>query len=263
MPRVPVCFTLDNLGDAADLFRGRILEPRPAGSNYALEVGVPSLLALFERHAVPLTYFVEGWSAERYPGLLRDFVARGHRIGMHGWQHEIWHLLDPHEIDELGERATHSITRACGTAPTAFRAPGGQTTAHTQQLLARLGYEIDASFAESPQPRVVSDTLVQLPYAWSGVDATHWLWHKASLEQAWQQWQQALEQAVAAGTPYIFIFHSHVMGMQPARLAIGARVLQQVLADPRLEVVSLAELRLRTLASAAPTTAPALPARPA
>lgn len=249
MARIPVCFTLDNLGDAADLFRGKILEPRPPGSNYALEVGVPALVAMFERHRIPLTYFVEGWSAERYPHLLQDFVARGHRIGMHGWQHEIWHLLDPHEIDELTLRATDAITRAIGTPPTAFRAPGGQTTAHTQQLLARLGYEIDASFAEPPRPAVVADGLVNLPYQWDGVDATHWLWHKSTPEQAWQKWLEALEQAVRTQTPYIFIFHSHVMGMQPERLAIGERVMLQALADPRLEVVSLDELRARTLAS--------------
>src|SRR5262245_58635807 len=70
MTRTLVSFTLDNLGDAADLYRGNITAPRPHGSNYALETGVPSLLAMFARHHIPLTYFVEGWSAGHYPDLV-------------------------------------------------------------------------------------------------------------------------------------------------------------------------------------------------
>ena len=87
MNRIPVSFTLDNLGDAADLYRGNIAEPRPQGSNYALETGVPALLALYQRYRLPFTYFVEGWSANHYPDLVRRMHADGAEIGMHGWQH--------------------------------------------------------------------------------------------------------------------------------------------------------------------------------
>ena len=141
MTPIPVCFTLDNLGDAADLYRGNIAVPRPHGTNYALEVGVPALLALCERYRLPLTYFVEGWSAEHYPDLVRAMQARGVAIGMHGWQHEIWHLLDDGEVDTLVRRAHASHLHTLGTPPTIFRAPGGKTTPYTQQLLAKLGYE--------------------------------------------------------------------------------------------------------------------------
>jgi peptidoglycan-N-acetylglucosamine deacetylase len=241
-----ICFTLDNLGDAADLYRGNIAAPRPPGTNHALEVGVPLLLDMFRRHQIPLTYFVEGWSAERYPDIVRE-IAQTHQIGMHGWQHEIWELLAPEEAESLAIRATDAITEALGRPPKAFRAPGGKTTAHTQQVLARLGYQIDASFAEHTVPSLAQGELVNVPYQWTAVDATHWLWHKRTPRDALQHWSNALESAATTNTPFVFIFHSHVMGMQAERIAIGEAVIEQVRADPRFEIVTLATLRQQFL----------------
>jgi hypothetical protein len=243
MIKIPICFTLDNLGDAADLFRGNIIAPRPQGTNYSLEVGVPALLDLCERYRLPITYFVEGWSAERYPDLVRAMDARGVVIGMHGWQHEIWHLLSDAEVDTLVKRAHASHTRTLGKAPTIFRAPGGHATTYTQQLLAELGYEIDASYHEQAKPSRAQAQLVNIPYQWPGVDATHWLWHKYTPAEALHKWEQTIDQAVATQTPLTFIFHSHVMGMQAERLAVGEALIQKVLADPRLQVVSMATIR--------------------
>ncbi|HTQ99169.1 MAG TPA: polysaccharide deacetylase family protein, partial [Candidatus Acidoferrum sp.] len=235
-----------NLGDAADLFRGNIAEPRPAGTNYALETGVPALLELYQRYRLPFTYFVEGWSAEHYPDLVRQMHADGAEIGMHGWQHEIWHLLDDHEVDELLPRAHTSLTRTLGKAPTVFRAPGGKTTAHTQKLLAALGYRIDASLQDYARPSRALGQLINVPYQWPGVDATHWLWHKRSPEDALQQWLQAIDHAVGNQEPLVFIFHSHVMGMKPERLQIGERLIQHVLDDKRLQIMSLADIGAKT-----------------
>src|SRR5688500_2539505 len=54
-----VSFTMDNLGDAADLYRGVIKSPRATGSNPPLEQGYPALLELFARYDIPLTCFIE------------------------------------------------------------------------------------------------------------------------------------------------------------------------------------------------------------
>jgi peptidoglycan/xylan/chitin deacetylase (PgdA/CDA1 family) len=243
MTKTLVSFTLDNLGDAADLYRGNIVAPRPKGANYALETGVPALLEMYARHRIPLTYFVEGWSADHYPDLVRDFASRGIHIGMHGWQHEIWHLLDDAEAEELLLRAHKSLTATLGQAPTTFRAPGGKTTAHTQKVLAQLGYRVDASYQDSAQPSRAAGELVNVPYQWQGVDATHWLWHKRSPAEALAQWRQAIEQSVLAATPLVFIFHSHVMGMQNERIAAGNDLIETVLADERLQVVPLTAIR--------------------
>jgi peptidoglycan/xylan/chitin deacetylase (PgdA/CDA1 family) len=240
-----ISFTMDNLGDAADLYRGVITSPRPAGSNPPLEQGYPALLELFAQYEIPLTCFIEGWSAREYPACIERVMNLGHEIGMHGWTHERWAELPDAEALELATRATESIKAATGTAPRAFRAPGGKSTPFTSKVLTQLDYTIDASYTDSHAPAQITDTLTSLPYQWSGVDATHWLWNSRSGDETELRWHAALDEAAATQTPYVFIWHPHVMGIDAARLATGARLLQFVRNDARFEIVSLQTLRAR------------------
>lgn len=243
-----VSFTMDNLGDAADLYRGVITAPRAAGNNPPLEQGYPALLKLFAEYDIPLTCFIEGWSARQYPDYIERVLNLGHEIGMHGWTHERWAELPNAEVLELATRATETIRAATGTAPLAFRAPGGKSTPYTSEVLTQLGYTIDASYTDSHAPAKLTATLTSLPYQWSGVDATHWLWNSRSGEDTERRWHAALDDAAATQTPYVFIWHPHVMGIDAARLETGARLLQFVLKDSRFEVVSLPTLRARLTA---------------
>lgn len=241
-----VSFTLDNLGDAADLYRGVISAPRAAGSNPPLEQGYPALLDLFARYEIPLTCFIEGWSARQYPDYVERVLKLGHEVGMHGWTHERWAELPDADVLELATRATESIRAVTGSVPRAFRAPGGKSTAYTTAVLTQLGYTIDASYTDSHLPTRLSDTLTSIPYQWSGVDATHWLWNSRSGEETERRWHMALDEAAIGQTPYVFIWHPHVMGIDTERLETGARLLQYVRNDPRFEIVSLQTLRERT-----------------
>jgi len=253
-----VSFTLDNLGDAADLQRNIIKAPRPSGANPALEQGYPALLDLFARYDVSATCFVEGWSARQYPDYLRRIESLGHEIGMHGWQHEKWASLTETEVTELTLRATESITEATRKAPFAFRAPGGLNTPFTQQLLERLGYLIDASFADSKQVNFLGKTLISIPYQWSGVDATHWLWNKRTPDDVNDLWKEALLEAAENNEHFVFIWHPHVMGLNPAWLAAGERIIRFIQEDKQLQIVSLRtihESALKTnLANAPPSS---------
>lgn len=237
-----ISFTIDNLGDAADLHRGVISAPRTPGTNPPLEQGYPALLELFGKHAIPLTCFVEGWSAREYPERLQHLVSLGHAVGMHGWQHEHWAELPDADADALATRATDYIRSATGVQPQAFRAPGGKSTAHTRQVLAQLGYTIDASHTASGNIVREPGGLTSIPYHWSGVDATHWLWNKHSADEVVAAWEAALQDADRHGGHYVFIWHPHVMGIDAARLATGERIIRSIHADPRFRIVALREL---------------------
>jgi peptidoglycan/xylan/chitin deacetylase (PgdA/CDA1 family) len=238
-----VSFTLDNLGDAADLQRNIIKAPRPHGANPALEQGYPALLELFARFDIAATCFVEGWSAGQYPDYLRHIESLGHQIGMHGWQHEKWASLTESEVTELTLRATDSIYKATGKAPRAFRAPGGLNTPFSQQLLERLGYLIDASFSENKHIQLLGKTMIGIPYQWSGVDATHWLWNIRSPDDVNYVWEDALLAADETDGHFVFIWHPHIMGLNPAWLAAGERIIRFIQQDRRYQIVSLQAIR--------------------
>ena len=55
---------------------------------YGPLVGVPRLLGMLERHGVRSTFFVPGYTADRYPAVVRDIVAAGHEVAHHGYLHE-------------------------------------------------------------------------------------------------------------------------------------------------------------------------------
>ncbi len=247
MPRaLPVCFTMDNLSDAADLGRGIIDAPRAPGERPALEQGFPAMLDLFDSHGVSITHFVEGWNGDAHPREIEELLSRGHSLGMHGWQHEKWSSLTPAQEATLAVRATEALTRAAGHSPKAFRAPGGGRTQETARILAALGYEIDASLSplgdDGGAIERLPSGLWTVPYEWRFVDATHWLWANRSCEEVITLWQAALEHAHDAMRPVIFIWHPHIMGLSSERLAVGAAILRQVQDSPRYQAMSLSHL---------------------
>ncbi|HKU52816.1 MAG TPA: polysaccharide deacetylase family protein, partial [Nitrospira sp.] len=62
------------------------------------------LLAQFETKA---TFFVLGWVAERYPGLVKALVEQGHEIASHGYGHEL-------VTDQTGDEFREDVRRAKG-----------------------------------------------------------------------------------------------------------------------------------------------------
>jgi peptidoglycan/xylan/chitin deacetylase (PgdA/CDA1 family) len=157
--------------------------------------------------------------------------------------------LSENEITELAGRATESIHRNAGISPTAFRAPGGASTTYTRQLLRKLGYSIDASLTETGAISTAADGFACLPYQWVGVDATHWLWNKRECSEVETIWQSALLNAAYNNQHLIFIWHPHVMGVAPERLAIGESIIRFVQDDPRFEIFTLQALREHSLAT--------------
>src|SRR5919199_5349674 len=51
---------------------------------YGAKVAVPEILALLERRGIRATFFVPGRVGERHPGRVREILAAGHEIGLHG-----------------------------------------------------------------------------------------------------------------------------------------------------------------------------------
>src|ERR1051326_3176057 len=73
--------------------------------SYGPLVGVPRILSLLARHGITATFFVPGYSAHRYPGVVRKIAEAGHEIAHHSYFHE----------DTIGMDAkTEEIGRASG-----------------------------------------------------------------------------------------------------------------------------------------------------
>lgn len=94
------------------------------------------------------TFFVVGWTAERYPSLLKGLHKQGHEIGCHGLMHRhIWDLT-PKMFKEDLVRAKAIIEDITGTRVIGFRAPTFsiiQNTYWALEIIREAGFEYDSS----------------------------------------------------------------------------------------------------------------------
>lgn len=241
------CFTFDNIGEAADIGAGRLSAPLPDGEDASLRIGYPALFDVLERHAVRATFFVEGWNGVHHPDAVREIVARGHELGMHGWLHEPWQALGPAEEHALAARATEALAGAAGTRPRGFRAPGGRRTAETDRILLDLGYRYDASLGDGMRPARLPSGLAQVPFVWPAVDGAYYLRQPAAEPAEVQDaWLAALHTVVTGGGLFLTICHAFLTGVEPARLA----ALDAVIAAARaadVEICTAGEIADRIL----------------
>jgi polysaccharide deacetylase family protein (PEP-CTERM system associated) len=123
---------------------------RARWDSYASRV-VPNtrrLLQLLGTLNVRATFFVLGWVAERFPGLVREIAAGGHELGCHSYWHRLIYKLDAAEFREDTRRAKDIIEQLVGQPVAGYRAPTYSVvhrSAWALEILAELGFTYDSS----------------------------------------------------------------------------------------------------------------------
>jgi len=106
------------------------------------------ILELFDQHEVKGTFFTLGWIAERYPGLVKKIVARGHEVASHGWEHVRVCTQRPEQFRQDIERTRKLLQDLSGEPVLGYRAASysiGASEAWAWQQLAEAGYRYSSS----------------------------------------------------------------------------------------------------------------------
>jgi polysaccharide deacetylase family protein (PEP-CTERM system associated) len=123
------------------------------------------LLDLLAACGVRGTFFVLGWVARRYPGLVHDIARAGHEIGSHGHLHRRVYELTPEGFVEDLDAARAALEAAGVQGVRGYRAPEWSINGRSLwalDLLARSGFTFDSSMAPM---RVVGDpSYAQCPH---------------------------------------------------------------------------------------------------
>jgi polysaccharide deacetylase family protein (PEP-CTERM system associated) len=112
------------------------------------------LLDILSETNTRATCFFLGWVADRFPGLVREAVGRGHEIASHGYSHRLAYGMTPAEFLEDVTRAKKVIEDATGRQVLGYRAPGFSVTEDTPWFFEKLieaGYRYDSSVFPGPR----------------------------------------------------------------------------------------------------------------
>ena len=97
-----------------------------SAGQYGPKVGVYRLLKLLDETAIPATFFVPGWVAEKYPAALSAIAAGGNEIAHHGYTHQSPSTFPNRKAEEAElVRGIESLMRATGKKPLGYRSPSG------------------------------------------------------------------------------------------------------------------------------------------
>lgn len=113
-----------------------------------VEQNTDRLLRVFADADVHATFFVLGWVAERFPGLVRAIAAQGHELASHGYGHGLVYASTREAFRDDIRRASAAIHAAAGIEVVGYRAPSFSVTDRSMwalDVLVEEGYEYDAS----------------------------------------------------------------------------------------------------------------------
>jgi peptidoglycan-N-acetylglucosamine deacetylase len=241
---------------------------------YGPLVGVPRILALLERHGITATFFVPGYSAHRYPDVVRAVAAAGHEIAHHSYFHENTIGMDEKTeaaMLDLGLQALHDVA---GVRPDGYRAPMWEMNFHTPKLLAERGFRYDSSLMDSDHPYVLavegsagpkaSGTLVEVPVSWGLDDWEQYAFLPGltgsgvieSPAKALEMWTLELEAMHRLGAAFVLCCHPFLSG-RPSRAEALERLIERMKSLDGLWITTVGEVAKHTESlSLAPRTCP-------
>jgi peptidoglycan/xylan/chitin deacetylase (PgdA/CDA1 family) len=266
------CLTFDMDAEAAVLTAdiASIARMTPMShQSYGPLVGVPRILALLKRHGVTATFFIPGYSAHRYPDVVRAVAEAGHEIAHHSYFHENTIGMDEKTeaaMIDLGLRALHDVA---GVRPQGYRAPMWEMNYHTPRLLAERGFRWDSSLMDSDHPYALAvdglpDALVEVPVSWGLDDWEQYAFLPGligsgvieSPAKALEMWTLELDAMHRLGAAFVLCCHPFLSG-RPSRAEALERLIERMKALDGLWITTVGEVARHTASlNLAPRTCP-------
>jgi peptidoglycan/xylan/chitin deacetylase (PgdA/CDA1 family) len=214
---------------------------------YGAKVAVPLILELLERHGLKATFFVPGRVGERHPERVREIVAAGHEVGLHGYTHRSPAALS-REDEEAELVRARRILEDLGAQPAGYRSPSWEFSEHTVGLLSAHGLTYSSNFMDDIRPYRHPSGLVELPVQWILDDAPHfWFsgadWTKkiSTTAEVEAIWREEFEGIRALGGSFVLTMHPQIIG-RPGRLAFLDRFVAWMTSHDDVRVLTCAEI---------------------
>lgn len=243
--RVAVALSFDMDAETGFLRSGNLSAQPLSRGEYGPRVGVPRILALLEKHRVPVSFFIPAVSGQLHPEAV-DAIRKSslqHEIGVHGWVHERLTDLTPQEERTLTRRSFEWWTERLGSKPVGIRTPSWDFTGETLAIIRELGFLYDSSLMGDDRPyEIVAEGkptgLVELPVEWILDDFTYYsydrasfAYHRMSDREVEEIYRAEFDKAYEEGTMFLLTMHPLVTGHR-SRVAALERLVAYMRTKP-------------------------------
>ena len=244
--------------------------------SYGPLVGVPRILALLERHHLAATFFIPGYSAHRYPDVVRAVAEAGHEIAHHSYFHENTVGMDETTEAAMLDLGLKALADVAGVRPDGYRAPMWEMNFHTPRLLAQRGFSYDSSLMDSDYPYLLAvdaapaaapaaaggagpgaaaraSTLVEVPVSWALDDWEQYAFLPGligsgvieSPAKALEMWTLELEAMHRLGAAFVLCCHPFLSG-RPSRAEALERLIERMKSLSGLWITTVGEVAKHT-----------------
>jgi peptidoglycan/xylan/chitin deacetylase (PgdA/CDA1 family) len=205
---------------------------------------------------VRATFFCPGFTAERYPDLLRRVRDEGHEIAHHGYLHESVAGMTVAQEATMIDKGLDALEKVLGQRPVGYRAPMWETTYATAGLLLDRGFLYDSSLMDGEMPYELAEgqqegarSLVEIPVHWALDDWEQYAYLPDVFgsgliedpEKALSMWSADLTAIHEDGSCFTLTNHPFLSG-RPARVRALDRLVAQMQELPGLWLASAEEI---------------------
>lgn len=220
---------------------------------YGPLTGVPRLLKILAKHGVQSTFFVPGYTAVRYPDVIRSIVDHGHEVAHHGYLHEPMRGLTEAQESAILDRGLEVLESVTRMRPVGYRAPMWELNWHSPKLLHDRQFLYDSSLMDADHPYELavdgSGSLVEIPIQWALDDWEQYCYIPEfsgsglieSPTKAVELWRLEFDAIRAEGGCFVLTNHPFLSG-RPSRAVALDGLIEYVCGQEDVWVASLGEI---------------------
>ncbi len=262
-------FTFDVDGESAAIAADASLATSMSAMShqaYGPLVGVRRILDILDGHGMKSTFFVPGYTADRYPMVVKDIASAGHEVAHHGYHHvQPTGLSEAQQIEQI-DRGCDVLEKLTGTRPIGYRAPMWDLSWEMPRLLAERGFLYDSSLMDAdapyrllanPDAAPASDTtalkpgesLIEIPIQWALDDWEQYCFVPGLSElgpiqtprNAVELWRSELDGMRMFGGCWVLTNHPFLSG-RPGRAAALNELISDVVAMPDVWTACMSDI---------------------
>jgi peptidoglycan/xylan/chitin deacetylase (PgdA/CDA1 family) len=237
--KVAVALSFDADQETLTLRDGKTSPGLLAQGEYGSRAGLPRILKLLDRYAIPASFYVPAVSALLHPDDVRRIAAAGHEVGLHSWIHERTSNLAEADERELMHRAAAVLEQLAGKPPVGVRAASWDFSDATLKIIREMRLLYDSSLMGDDEPYELLEDgeptgIVELPVEWIkddypyfGMDRLSDLRPYTAPSLVGEIWRREFDGAYADGGLFLLTMHPHIIGHR-SRMSVLEELIQHM-----------------------------------